>query len=121
VFIKNNICNYNAHELLLVALRLVFFLNAWVALILIMELTIELLLARKKKCNKRDSNPLFWVCMITLPLVQPTIVIQFLIILGSLYNKNPQMNIYLLIIFILLISYNITFGPSYLKMIDYRV
>jgi len=37
MFIKNSICNYNAHGLLLVASKLVFGLNAWVALIFIME------------------------------------------------------------------------------------
>jgi len=37
MFIKNSTCNYNAHELLLVASRLAFGLDAWVALIFIME------------------------------------------------------------------------------------
>jgi hypothetical protein len=32
---------------------------------------------------------LFWVCMIALSLVRPIIMIQFLIILGSLFHKNP--------------------------------
>jgi hypothetical protein len=37
MFIKNLICNYNAQELLLTASKLAFALNAWVALIFIME------------------------------------------------------------------------------------
>jgi hypothetical protein len=44
MFIKNSICNYNAQELLLVASKLAFALDAWVTLIFIMELT----LAQKK-------------------------------------------------------------------------
>jgi hypothetical protein len=48
MFMKNSICNYNAQELLSNASRLAFALDAWVALILIMELTIVLLPAEKK-------------------------------------------------------------------------
>jgi hypothetical protein len=48
MFIIFLICNYNAQELLLVASRLAFSLDAWVTLILIMELTIVLLLAEKE-------------------------------------------------------------------------
>jgi hypothetical protein len=83
MFIKKLICNYNAHELLLATSKLAFALDALIRLIFIMELIVVLLLV-KKKHNRRDFNPLFWVCMITLPLPQPTIMIQFLIILGSL-------------------------------------
>jgi hypothetical protein len=99
---------------------LVFALDAWVTLIFIMELTIVLLIAEKRK-HKRYFNPLFWVYMITFPFVQPTIMIQFLIILGSLSDKNPPLTIDLPIILILLIFYNITFDPSHLNMIDYEV
>jgi hypothetical protein len=42
VFIKNSTYNYNAKELLLAASGLAFTVDAWVALILIMELTIIL-------------------------------------------------------------------------------
>ncbi len=59
--------------------------------------------------------------MITLPLTQPTIMIQFLIIFSSLSHRNPPLNINLPIIFILLIFYNIPFGFSHLDMIDYKV
>jgi hypothetical protein len=48
MFIKNSICNYNAHELLLSTTRLTFVLDAWVALILIIELIIVLFLVPKK-------------------------------------------------------------------------
>jgi len=58
---------------------------------------------------------------ITLPLVQPTIMIQILIIFGSLSHMNPPLNIDLPIIFIILISYNITFGPSHPHRIDCKV
>ncbi len=53
MFIKNLIYNYNAQELLLATTRLAFALDAWVALILIMELTVVLLLAEKKMQQKR--------------------------------------------------------------------
>jgi hypothetical protein len=52
MFIKNLIYNYNAQELLLTASILAFALDAWVTLILIMELTIVLLLAGKKMQQK---------------------------------------------------------------------
>jgi len=65
----------------------------------------------KKKHDTRDFDPLFWVYMIILPRVQPTIMIQFLVILGSLSHKSPPLNIDLLIILILLIPYNITLAP----------
>jgi hypothetical protein len=48
MFIKNLIYNYNANELLLAASRLTFALDAWVALILIMELFVVFLLIKKK-------------------------------------------------------------------------
>jgi hypothetical protein len=56
VFIKKSIYNYNAQELLLVASRLIFALNAWVALILIMELTMALLLVEKKNVTEEIST-----------------------------------------------------------------
>jgi hypothetical protein len=59
--------------------------------------------------------------MITFPLAQPTIMMQFLIILGSFYHRNSPLNIDLPTTFILLISYNIIFGPSHLHKIDFRV
>jgi hypothetical protein len=68
MFINNLICNYNAKELLLVASRLIFSLNSWSAQILIMELT-NVLLVEEKKSDRKDFNPLFWVCMITFPFV----------------------------------------------------
>jgi len=52
---------------------------------------------------------------------QPTIMIQILIILGSLSHRNLALNINLPIILIFLISYNITFGPSHQDIIDYKV
>jgi hypothetical protein len=64
---------------------------------------------------------LFWVYMIMLPLAQPTIMIQFLIILGSLSHKNPPLNINLPITLIFLISYNITFSLSHQNRINYKV
>jgi hypothetical protein len=42
MFIKISICNYNVKKLLLIASRLAFALDAWVALILIMELIVVL-------------------------------------------------------------------------------
>ncbi len=53
MFIKNSIYSYNAQELLLVASRLAFALDAWVALILIMELIVVLLLVEKKMQQKK--------------------------------------------------------------------
>jgi hypothetical protein len=88
-------------------------------LILILELIVAS--SQKKERDKKDFNPLFWVHIITLPLSQPTIMIQFLIILGSLSHMNPPLNIDFPIIFILLISYNITFSPSHLNRIDCKV
>jgi hypothetical protein len=76
---------------------------------------------RKRKRDKGYLNPLFWVFMITLPLAQPTIMIQFFIILGFLSQNNPPVNIDLPVIFIFLIFYNITFGLSHPNMIGYRV
>ncbi len=76
--------------------------------------------SQERKHDKRYFNPLFWVCMITFPLVQPTIMIQFLIILHSLSHMNPPLNINL-IIFIFLIFYNITFGLSHPYRIDHKV
>jgi hypothetical protein len=77
--------------------------------------------SRERKHDTRDFDPLFWVYMITLPLAQPTIMIQFLIILVSLSYGNPPLNIDLPIIFILLIHYNITFGSSHPHKIGCRV
>jgi hypothetical protein len=71
--------------------------------------------------QQKIFQPIVWVYMITLPLVQPTIVIQFFIILNSFSHRNPPLNIDLPIIFILLISYNITFNPSHPNMINYKV
>jgi hypothetical protein len=118
MFIKKLLCNYNAKELLFTTSRLSF--DAWVALIFIMELIFVWLLAEKENAI-RYFNPLFWVCMITFPLTQPTIMIQFFIIIGSLSHRNPPLNIDLPITLVFLISYNITFGPSHLNWIDYRV
>jgi hypothetical protein len=47
MFINFLICNYNTHELLLTTSILAFALNAWVALIFIMELIVVLLLTQK--------------------------------------------------------------------------
>jgi hypothetical protein len=47
MFIKNLICNYNVEELLLAPSKIVFALDAWVVVILIIELTILLLLTDK--------------------------------------------------------------------------
>jgi hypothetical protein len=52
MFIKKLIYNYNAEELLLVASRLNFSLDAWVTLIFIMELIIVLRLAKKENGTK---------------------------------------------------------------------
>jgi hypothetical protein len=59
MFIKNSICSYNAQELLSNASRLAFALNAWVALILIMELTIVLLPAEKENQTENISTHCF--------------------------------------------------------------
>jgi hypothetical protein len=59
MFIKNLIYNYNVEELLLVTSRLAFALYAWLALILIMELTIVLLLAKKENATKDISTHYF--------------------------------------------------------------
>jgi len=59
--------------------------------------------------------------MITLPLAQPTIMIQFFIIFGSHSHKNPPLNIDFPLIIIFKISCNITFGLSHLDRLDYRV
>jgi uncharacterized membrane-anchored protein len=74
MFIKNSIYSYNAEELLLATSKLTFALNACVTSILVMELIVVLLLGLKKHEN-RYFNPLFWVCMITFPFAQPTIMI----------------------------------------------
>jgi hypothetical protein len=58
--------------------------------------------------------------MIILPLAQPTIMTQFLIIFGSFSHKNPTLNIDLIIL-ILLIPYNITFNPTHTHRIDCKV
>ncbi len=77
--------------------------------------------SQKKKSDTRYFDTLFWIYMITLPLVQPTIMIQFFIIFNSLSHKNPTLNINLPIIFIFLVFYNITFSPSHPHKIDCRV
>jgi hypothetical protein len=77
--------------------------------------------SQERKLDTRDFDPLFWVCIITLPLAQPTIMMQFLIILGSFSHRNPPLNIDLPTTFILLISYNIIFNPSHPHKIDFRV
>ncbi len=59
MFIKNSIYSYNAQELLLVASRLAFALDAWVALILIMELIVVLLLVEKKNAIEEISTHYF--------------------------------------------------------------
>jgi len=120
MFIKNSICNYNAQELLLVASKLAFAIDAWVTLILIMELTKLLFLAQKQNAIKEISTHV-WICMITFPLIEPTIMIQFLIIFASLFHKNPPLNMDLPIILILLIFYNITFSLSHPYRINCKV
>jgi len=59
MFIKNSICSYNSQELLLIASRLAFALDAWVALIFIMELTIVLLLVKKENTTEDISTHCF--------------------------------------------------------------
>ncbi len=76
--------------------------------------------SQERKLDTRDFDPLFWVCIITLPLAQPTIMIQVHNILGSFSHKNPPLNINLPIILILLMSYNITFDPSHPHKINFR-
>ncbi len=80
-----------------------------------------LLLVEKENATQEILTHCFGVCMITLPFAQPTIMIQFLIILGSFSHKNPPLNINVPIILILLIFHNITFGPSHPHRIDFRV
>ncbi len=80
-----------------------------------------IIFSRKRKGDTRYFDPLFWVYMIILPLAQPIIMIQFLIIFGSLSHKNPPLNIDLPIILSILIFYNITFGPSHPHRIDCKV
>jgi hypothetical protein len=58
MFIKKLICSY-AQELLLDAPRLTFVLDAWVALIFIMELTVVLLLVEKENRTKHISTHCF--------------------------------------------------------------
>jgi hypothetical protein len=53
-----------------------------------MELIVVFFLAEKKH-GRRDFDPLFWVYMITIPLVQLIIMIPFLIILSSLSSHEP--------------------------------
>jgi hypothetical protein len=55
MFIKKSIYNYNAYELLLATSRLAFVLDAWGALILILELIIILLLVEKENATKDIS------------------------------------------------------------------
>jgi hypothetical protein len=59
MFIKYSIYNYNAQELLLAASRLTFALDAWVALIFIMELIVVLLLVEKKNAIEEISTHYF--------------------------------------------------------------
>jgi hypothetical protein len=59
MFIKSLIYNYNAQELLLIASRLIFALDAWIALIFIMELTMVLLIIEKENATKDISTHCF--------------------------------------------------------------
>jgi hypothetical protein len=59
MFIKNLIYNYNAEELLLATSKLAFALDAWLALIFIMELIVVLLLAAKENTTKEISTHCF--------------------------------------------------------------
>ncbi len=115
------IYNYNAQELLLVASRLVFALYAWVALILIMELTVVLFLVGKKNTQHKRFQPNVLGLHDYTSIRSTNNYDTFFVILGSLSHKNPSLNIDLPIIPIFLISYNITFGHSHLDRIDCRV
>jgi hypothetical protein len=57
--IANNIYKLIAQELLPITSRLAFALDAWVALILLMELTIILLLAKKENAIEEISTHYF--------------------------------------------------------------
>ncbi len=59
MFIKKLIYNYNAQELLLTAYILIFALDAWVPVMLIMELTMVLLLVEKENAIKEISTHCF--------------------------------------------------------------
>jgi len=53
------IYNYNAEELLLATSKLAFFVDAWLALIFIMELIVVLLLVVKENTTKEISTHCF--------------------------------------------------------------
>jgi hypothetical protein len=59
MFIKKLIYDYNANALLLATSKLAFALDAWLALIFIMELTIVLFLATKENVTKEISTHCF--------------------------------------------------------------
>jgi len=59
MFIKKLIYDYNANALLLATSKLAFSLDAWLALIFIMELTIVLFLAIKENVTKEISTHCF--------------------------------------------------------------
>ncbi len=59
MFIKKLIYNYNAQELLLIAYILIFALDAWVLVMLIMELTMVILLTEKENATKDISTHCF--------------------------------------------------------------
>jgi hypothetical protein len=122
MFIKNLICNYNALELLLWnASRLIFALDAWVALILIMEVIVLLLIAKKENMIEKISTHCFGYTWLHFHLLNQQLWYNSSSFLAPFLHKNPPLNIDLPIILILLISYNIIFGPSHPHRIDYRV
>jgi len=121
MFIKNLIYNYNAHELLLIASRLVFALDACITLILIMELIVVLLLidiafSRKKIRDKKNLNPLFWVCKCYTSTCSTNNYDTI-----PRHSWNPPLNIDPPIIIIILASYNIIFSLSHPYRIDCKV
>ncbi len=97
MFIKNSTCNYNAHELLLATSRLVFPFRCMGCTNTYHVMNYYIASSQERKRDTRYFDPLFGVCMITLPLAQPTIMIQFFIILSSLSHRNPPLNIDLII------------------------
>jgi hypothetical protein len=52
MFIRNSICNYIAQDLFLITSRLVFALDAWATLMLIVELIVILFLVEKKNAKE---------------------------------------------------------------------
>jgi hypothetical protein len=59
MFIKKLIYNYNAKELLLATSKLAFALDAWLALILIIELIVVWFLVEKENVTKKNSTHCF--------------------------------------------------------------